>query len=103
MLETKQYYGIRRSDELISVAGVHVYSQRYRVAALGNITTHPNYRRKGYGTIAAAKVCQSLLTETDHIGLNVQANNTSAIKCYERLGFEIIDSYSEFNLEIKPS
>ncbi len=103
MLETKQYYGIRRSDELISIAGVHVYSQRYRVAALGNVTTHPNYRCKGFGTIVTAKVCQSLLTETDHIGLNVKADNTSAIKCYERLGFEIIDSYGEFNLELKSS
>ena len=101
MLETKQYYGIRQSGELISTAGVHVYSRRYRVAALGNITTHPNYRCKGFGTIVTAKVCQSLLTETDHIGLNVKADNTSAIKCYERLGFEIIDSYGEFEAELK--
>ena len=101
MLETKQYYGIRLSGELVSAAGVHVYSRKYRVAALGNVTTHPNYRGKGYGTIVTAKVCQSLLTETDHIGLNVKADNTSAIKCYERLGFEIIDSYGEFNTELK--
>jgi GNAT superfamily N-acetyltransferase len=101
MLETKQYFGIRHSDELIGIAGVHVYSRKYRVAALGNVTTHPNYRRKGYGTIATAKVCQSSLTETDHIGLNVKADNIGAIKCYENLGFEIIDSYGEFNLELK--
>lgn len=102
MLETKQYFGIRQSDELISIAGVHVYSRKYRVAALGNITTHPNYRCKGLGTTVTAKVCQSLLTETDHIGLNVKADNTSAIRCYEKLGFEIIASYGEFNVELKP-
>jgi len=103
MLETKQYYGIRLSGELVSAAGVHVYSRRYRVAALGNITTHPDYRGKGYGRTVTAKVCKSLLCDIDHIGLNVKADNTSAIKCYERLGFEVIDSYGEFEVELKSS
>lgn len=103
MLETKQYYGIRRSGELVSAAGVHVYYRRYRVAALGNVTTHPDYRGKGYGTTVTAKVCKSLLRDIDHIGLNVKADNISAIKCYERLGFEVIDSYGEFEVEFKPS
>jgi len=102
MLETKQYFGIRQLGELISIAGVHVCSIKYRVAALGNVTTHPNYRCKGFGTTVTAKVCQSLLTETDHLGLNVKADNTSAIKCYERLGFKVIASYGEFNVELKP-
>ena len=103
MLETKQYYGIRQSGELVSVAGVHVYSRRYRVAALGNITTHPKYRGKGYGTTVTARVCKSLLREIDNIGLNVKADNTSAIKCYGRLGFEVIYSYGEFEVELKLS
>jgi predicted GNAT family acetyltransferase len=101
MLETKQYYGIRRFGELVSVAGVHVYSRRYRVAALGNVTTHPDYRGRGYGRIVTARVCQSLLRDIEHIGLNVKADNISAIKCYERLGFEVINSYGEFEVELK--
>ncbi len=103
MLETKQYYGIRQSGELVSAAGVQVYSRRYKVAALGNITTHPECRGKGYGTTVTAKVCQSLLRDIDHIGLNVKADNISAIKCYERLGFEVIDSYGEFEVELRSS
>ena len=103
MLETKQYYGIRQSSELVSAAGVHVYSRRYKVAALGNITTHPDYRGKGYGTTVTAKVCKSLLHNIDHIGLNVKVDNISAIKCYEKLGFEIFDSYGEFDVELKLS
>jgi len=103
MLETKQYYGVRESGELVSVAGVHVYSPRYRVAALGNIATHPDYRGRGDGTTATAKVCKSLLCEIDNIGLNVKVDNTSAIRCYERLGFEVIDSYGEFEVELKSS
>jgi len=103
MLETKQYYGIRRSGELVGAAGVHVYSRRYRVAALGNITTHLKYRGKGYGTTVTAKVCKSLLRDIDYIGLNVKADNTSAIKSYKKLGFEVIDSYGEFEVEFKSS
>ena len=103
MLETKQYYGIRQSGELVSAAGVHVYSRRYKVAALGNITTHPDYRGRGYGRTVTAKVCKSLLHDIDHIGLNVKADNTSAIRCYERLCFEVVDSYGEFEVEFKSS
>jgi hypothetical protein len=41
MLETGHYFGIKEGDAIVCVAGVHVYSPRYRVAALGNISTHP--------------------------------------------------------------
>ena len=99
LLDTNQYYGIRESGTLVSVAGVHVYSRRYRVAALGSIATHPEHRGKGYGTTVTARVCKSLLREINHMGLNVKADNTSAIRCYEKLGFEAIDSYGEYDVE----
>ena len=76
---------------------------KWQKSSLGNITTHPKYRGRGYGTTVTAKVCKSLLREIDHIGLNVKADNISAIKCYEKLGFEVIDSYSEFEVELKSS
>lgn len=96
MLESNQYFGIREDGELVSIAGIHVYSEAYRVAALGNITTHPSCRNKGYGRLVAARLCQSLIETVDHIGLNVKADNYSAITCYEKLGFEIIANYGEF-------
>jgi len=101
MLDTKQYFCLRHSGELIGIAGVHVFSRQYGVAALGNIVIHPDYRNKGNGTIVTAKVCQSLLRDIDHIGLNVNAGNVSAIKCYEKLGFEVVDSYGEFEAELR--
>lgn len=99
MLETGYYYGIRQGKDIISVAGVHVYSQHYKVAALGNVTTHPDFRGQGLGTAVCAKLCQVLLHTIDHIGLNVKADNASAIASYKRLGFEIIAEYSEYALE----
>lgn len=100
MLETG-YYGIRRGGELVSAAGVHVYSAVYKVAALGNIATHPEWRGQGLGTRVSARLCQELLKSVNHIGLNVKANNRAAIASYEKLGFEKIASYQECFLRAK--
>ena len=101
MLETKQYVGIRGAGGLVSAAGVHVYSPTYRVAALGNITTHPDFRGKGLGTAVTAKLCKSLLETVDHIGLNVQVDNEAAVRCYCKLGLEVIASYEEQMVELR--
>jgi ribosomal protein S18 acetylase RimI-like enzyme len=96
MLETGCYYGLRRDKQLASVAGIHVYSPGYRVAVLGNVTTHPLYRGQGLATAVCAQLCQALLKTVDYVGLNVKTDNLSAIKCYERLGFAPIATYEEF-------
>lgn len=101
MLETGQYYGVWRGDRLVSVAGIHVYSQAYRVAALGNVTTLPELRGQGLGTIVCAKLCQALLAAVDHIGLNVKADNLSALASYRKLGFEPIAEYEECSLHLR--
>jgi ribosomal protein S18 acetylase RimI-like enzyme len=95
MLATGQYVGVRDGGGLVSVAGVHVYSPRYKVAALGNITTHPARRRNGYAQAATAGLCRNLLNTVDHVGLNVKADNHAAIACYRKLGFDIIGAYEE--------
>jgi RimJ/RimL family protein N-acetyltransferase len=100
MLETGHYYGIRQSGALLSIAGVHVYSPQYRVAALGNITSHPAARGRGLATLVTARLCKELLRNVDHIGLNVRADNASAIACYTKLGFTKIGEYGEYALEL---
>jgi predicted GNAT family acetyltransferase len=99
MLETGRYYGPRDAGGLLSVAGVHVYSRRYRVAALGNIATHPAHRGKGYGTRVTGRLCRTLLDEVEHIGLNVKTDNEPALRCYRRLGLEVVARYAEFDFE----
>lgn len=101
MLETGCFYGILDGSQVVSVAGIHVYSPRYRVATLGNVTTHPDFRGRGLGTAVCAKLCESLLVTVDHVGLNVQADNAAAIACYRRLGFARVADYEEFSLELK--
>jgi RimJ/RimL family protein N-acetyltransferase len=96
MLETGQYRGIYHGSELISIAGIHVYSQAYKVAALGNITTAPNFRGQGLGSLTTAILCQDLLQSVEMIGLNVKSDNQAAIACYQKLGFVEIDRFEEF-------
>jgi RimJ/RimL family protein N-acetyltransferase len=102
MLETGCYFGIRRGGALVSVAGVHVYSLQYRVAALGNITTRPDYRGQGLATAVTAGLCQELRSAgIEYIGLNVHAANWGALACYQKIGFQRVADYGEYTLELK--
>lgn len=95
MLETGQYFGMRENGRIVAVAGVHVYSPEYRVAALGNIATLGSARGRGLATQVTAALCRSLLETVDAIGLNVHEDNPSAIRCYTRLGFVPVVTYEE--------
>lgn len=97
MLETGFYYGVRRDGALVSVAGIHVYSPLYKIGVLGNVTTHPAFRGQRLATATCARLCQELLKTVQHVGLNVKADNISAIRTYERLGFEVVGEYGEFD------
>ena len=101
MLETGHYVGLRKDGALVSVAGVHVFSPHYGVAALGNITTAPEGRGQGLARRVTAALCRGLYREVDLIGLNVKADNVCAIACYERLGFETIGAYDEYALTLR--
>lgn len=96
MLASGHYWSVRENLQIVCVAGVHVFSTKYRVAALGNIVTHPDQRGKGWGTIATAAVCKDLLAHTDALGLNVKVDNRTAIHLYQKLGFEVVANYHEY-------
>jgi GNAT superfamily N-acetyltransferase len=95
MLETGQYLGVEQAHGLVAVAGIHVYSGQYRVAALGNIATHPAFRRRGFGVALTHRLCSNLFETVDFIGLNVRRENEAAIRCYEQLGFRIHSAFLE--------
>jgi ribosomal protein S18 acetylase RimI-like enzyme len=87
MLATGYYLGVRVEGRLASVAGIHVYSPQYRVAALGNIATHPEYRGRGFAGHLTSQLSRRLSRTVDYIGLNVREDNPTARRCYQRLGF----------------
>lgn len=98
MLDTGQYVGIRDGGDLVAVAGVHVWSPTWRVAALGNVTTHPRMRGRGLAAAAVATLCARLRGTVEHVTLNVRADNTAAVRLYERLGFTRVAEFTECGL-----
>ena len=99
MLATGRYVGIRHDGRLACVAGVHVHSPTWRVAALGNVATLPELRGRGLARGACAALCLLLLEDgVETIALNVKADNDAAIAAYSLLGFEVATSYWEASL-----
>lgn len=98
MLDIGYTFGIRKNGVLVSVAGLHLFSKKYGVAALGGITTHPRCRGRGLATAVTVRLCQQLRDEVAHIGLNVLANNLAAVSLYRKLGFQEMATYGEFML-----
>ncbi len=95
-LSTGHYYGARVDDVLVSVAGVHVFSKPDRLAALGNIVTHPDFRGRGLSTACTQHLCERLIAEgTEVLALNVDRRNRSAFRVYEKLGFTENNTYLE--------
>ena len=99
VLTSGRYYGHWTGNRLTGIAGTHVYSPAMRVAALGNVTTHPDFRGRGIARRVCRALCLDLQDTTDLIGLNVKADNAAAIHCYQTLGFEIAAEYEEWHLE----
>ncbi|MEI7759285.1 MAG: GNAT family N-acetyltransferase [Thermoleophilia bacterium] len=96
MLATGRYVGVRQNGRLACVAGVHVTSPTWRVAALGNVATLPELRGQGLARGACAALCLLLLADgAETIALNVRADNTAALEAYARLGFEVATAYTE--------
>lgn len=99
VLKTGKYLGYFINGMLIGIAGIHVYSEKYKVAALGNICTHPEYRGQKIAFKLTSVLCNDLMKTVDTIGLNVKSDNIAAIKCYEKIGFKIIGHYDECYLK----
>jgi ribosomal protein S18 acetylase RimI-like enzyme len=90
------FYGVRRGGRLVSVAGTHVIGPATGVAALGNVFTHPDHRRRGYGRTASAAVTSALLERRiQTIVLNVTMDNEPALDLYRGLGFMPFCGYYE--------
>jgi len=81
------YYGMRVNGRLIAAAGTHVVSPRARLAVVGNVLTHTDYRGRGFATAVTGAVTAELLRTCDQVVLNVRSDNPPAINAYRRLGF----------------
>jgi ribosomal protein S18 acetylase RimI-like enzyme len=81
------YYGMRVNGRLIAAAGTHVVSPTSRLAVVGNVLTHTDYRGRGFATAVTGAVTADLLRFCDQVVLNVRADNPPAINAYRHLGY----------------
>jgi ribosomal protein S18 acetylase RimI-like enzyme len=79
----------RRDKKMLAMAGTHVSSPAYGVAAIGSVVTEPAARGRGLGTAITSALCCRLFGDGQIrlIVLNVGANNPSAQRVYEKLRF----------------
>jgi RimJ/RimL family protein N-acetyltransferase len=89
------YYGVRVNGTLVAAAGTHVISDRARLAAVGNVLTHVDYRGRGFATAVTGAVTAELLRTCDHVVLNVRSDNPPALNAYRRLGFAEYTRFEE--------
>jgi ribosomal protein S18 acetylase RimI-like enzyme len=95
-LEQGPFFGAFQEGTLIATSGVHIYSERSSIAAIGNVFTSPPFRGQGLGTRVTGHVVNDLLMHgIKTIVLNVAQENRSAIASYTKIGFTICMGFLE--------
>ena len=90
------FYGVRDKGTLVAAAGTHIVAHARRVAAVGNVFTHPHHRGQGYATACTSAVTAELLAgDIVDVVLNVAQSNATAIRIYEQLGYAIAAPFLE--------
>jgi RimJ/RimL family protein N-acetyltransferase len=80
-------YGVRSGGRLVAAAGTHVISREARMAAVGNVMTHVDFRGRGYAKATTSAVTQELLRTCDDVVLNVRSDNPPALAAYRAIGY----------------
>lgn len=94
MLEAGVFWGAWQGDELLAVAGTHVVSGEESAAAIGNVYTRRDARRRGHAARLTSLVAGELLGRgIGTVALSVRQANPAAAAVYVRLGFH---SHCEF-------
>jgi RimJ/RimL family protein N-acetyltransferase len=87
-LEQRGVLGGMANGELVTVAGTHVCSTRYRVAAIGDVVTIPAWRGRGLGGEVTARLTGTFFEAgIELVVLNVAEANDAARRAYARIGF----------------
>ncbi|MEA2623453.1 MAG: hypothetical protein QOH61_2363 [Chloroflexota bacterium] len=82
------YFGVRVNGRLVAAAGTHVVSRESRLAVVGNVMTHRDYRGRGLAKLTTGAVTQELLRFCDQVTLNVRSDNPPALAAYRALGYQ---------------
>lgn len=86
-LSQRLFYGIYEGDELVSFASGASGTVTEKLSHLAPVYTLPKFRRRRYATSTCSALVEKLLSQSEEVMLFVVADNISAIKVYEKIGF----------------
>lgn len=91
------FYGVEAADSsLAAVGGTHIVDWNAGVAAIGNMYTRPDARRRGHAQAVLASIVQEVQSRgAQTVVLNVDQRNTGAQQMYLRHGFVLHLPYVE--------
>ena len=81
------YYGIRVGGRLVAAAGTHVVSRDARLAVVGNVLTHADYRGRGYAKATTGAVTAELLRSATRSSSTSGRTIRRRSHAYRRLGY----------------
>ena len=81
-------YGVFPDERLVSYASS--FLQLPQVWMIGGVYTHPEFRNKGYATLATSAVTEEALNSAENAALFVGSDNHPAIRVYEKIGYKKI-------------
>ena len=90
------FFGHYAGEELLAVGGTHIVDFTGGIAAIGNMYTHPAYRRRGHSAAILRAIVRELLERgVTTIVLNVDQRNPGAQALYLAHGFIVHVPYYE--------
>lgn len=95
-MDSGVFYGLYAGGELLAVGGTHIVDFAGGGAAIGNMYTHPAYRRRGFSAAVLRAIVRELLERgVTTIVLNVDQRNPGAQALYLAHGFIVHVPYYE--------
>ena len=102
MLRDGVFRACKVNGHVVAVAGTFIVSPQEGVGAIGHVYTRRDSRGKGYATKATGAVAADLLElGCRTVVLNVEQRNATAIRVYEKLGFQRHCGFFEGSARLK--
>ncbi len=85
--ELGKFWGVKTNGRLVAMAGERMKLPGY--TEVSAVCTDPDHRGKGYAALLSRTVATQILNRGETPMLHAYASNTTAVRLYEALGFEL--------------
>lgn len=89
--ELGTFFGVFHGDRLMAMAGKRMHLPGF--VEVSGVCTHPDARGRGYAAICMARVIDEITRDGKVAFLHVLVDNGAAIHVYEKLGFEVRQTF----------